>query len=69
MKDIHIRVANHQASFVRKLLKQFDFVEIKEEVDAKEEILANLRQAFKDGNLAKQGKLKTRPVREFLDKV
>ena len=40
-----------------------------DEGDTREEIIANLKQAFRDLQLFKQGKLETRPAREFLKEM
>ncbi|TSJ81430.1 MAG: hypothetical protein NMK33_02965 [Candidatus Cardinium sp.] len=38
-----------------------------DEGDAKEKILTNLTQAFKDAQLFRKGKLKTTPAKDFLN--
>jgi hypothetical protein len=40
-----------------------------EEGDNREEIIANLTESFKQIKLIKEGKLKGRPVEEFLNKL
>jgi len=37
--------------------------------DSREEIIANLKEAAKELKLLKAGKLKTRPMREFLNEL
>ena len=69
MKQIVLNVKNNQLPFVKKLLKQLDCVEIQDEKDAKEALVARLSKAFQDGKLAKQGKLKTIPVKDFLHEL
>ena len=52
------------------LLKSLDFVQVEEvEGDSKEEIVANLKQGFKELNLYKQGKLKTTTTQDFLNEL
>lgn len=40
-----------------------------DEGDSREDIIANLTQAFKDLKLYKEGKLKTTPAKDFLDEL
>jgi hypothetical protein len=55
------------------LVKNFDFVQIEEEDesdgDSKEEIIANLTQAFKEMKEIKEGKLKALTLTEFWDGI
>jgi len=51
------------------LIKNLDFVQIEEGGDSKEEIIANLRQGFKEMKLYKDGKLKGTPLNDFLNEL
>jgi len=65
-------VAPRKYDFLMELLGSFDFVKIaKEENDSNthDEIIANLKEAAKDLKLIKEGKLETRPLKEFLDEL
>ncbi|MGV8092152.1 MAG: hypothetical protein AB2L24_09855 [Mangrovibacterium sp.] len=50
------------------LIKNFDFVEV-DEYPTKEEVKENIRQGLKELQLVGQGKLKSRPAKEFLDEL
>jgi hypothetical protein len=70
MKRIWLQVQDDKYKFFLELLNNLGFVKIEEdekEEDTREEIIANLTQAFKDIKLYKEGKLKTTPVQEFLN--
>ena len=67
-----LSVAPQKYDFLMELLKNFDFVQVaKEENDgsSREEIIASLKEAAKDLKLIKAGKLKGRPLKEFLDEL
>ena len=69
---IVLSVAPQKYDFLMELLKNFDFVQVaKEENDgsSREEIIASLKEAAKDLKLIKAGKLKGRPLKEFLDEL
>ena len=70
MKQILINIKDSKYQFFLELLKSFDFVEIEEyEGDSREEIIANLKQGFKEMKLYKQGKLKTTVAKDFLNEL
>ena len=69
---IVLNVAPRKYDFLLELLQNFDFVKVVEEDDdgdSREEIIENLKQAAKDLKLIKEGKLKTRPLKEFLNEL
>jgi hypothetical protein len=74
-KQVVLNVSNSKYTFFIELIKNFDFVQIKDDNDddnqgdSKEEIIANLMQAFKELKLIKEGKLKTTPAKEFLNEL
>jgi hypothetical protein len=71
-KQVVLKVSNSKYPFFMELLKNFEFVQIEEDDnqgDSKEEIIANLTQAFKELKLIKEGKLKTTPAKEFLNEL
>ena len=69
---IVLNVAARKYDFLMELLQNFNFVKVVEEEndgDSREEIIANLKQTAKDLKLLKEGKLETRPAREFLKEL
>ena len=70
MKQVVLNIKEGKYRFFMELIKSFDFVQIQEDVgDSREEIVANLTQAFKDLKDHKQGKLKTTPAKDFLNEL
>ncbi len=70
MKRVTLTIQDTKFQFFMELIKNLDFVKVEEdEGDSKEEIVANLRQGFKELNLYKQGKLQTTPAKEFLNEL
>jgi len=69
-RRVVLNVTPHKYDFLTELLGNFDFVQIEEnDGDSREEIIANLKEAAKELKLLKAGKLKTRPLQEFLDEL
>ena len=65
-----LNVASRKYDFLMELLGNFNFVQIEEnDGDTREEIIANLKEAAKELKLLKEGKLETRPLKEFLDEL
>lgn len=75
-----IDVKDSEAPFVLDLLSRFDFVDIRpadesdEEADdepelTKEQLLADVKEALEEVKLYKQGKIKLKSAREFLDEL
>ncbi len=69
MQTITLTIRDDKVPFFMDLIKNFKFVQVKDEGDSKEEIIANLTQAFKDAQLFREGKLKTTPAKEFLNEL
>lgn len=67
MKELTIRIPENKYTFFLELIKNLGFVQIKEEEDSKEEIIANLQQGFKEMELYKKGKSKGTPLNDFLN--
>ena len=67
MKQITIKVPENRYTFFMELIKSLGFVQVEDEEDTKEEVIANLRQGFKEMELIKQGKSKGTPFKDFLD--
>ncbi|MDR1975113.1 MAG: hypothetical protein LBQ31_10680 [Bacteroidales bacterium] len=73
MQRVVLTVAPRKYGFLMELLQNFDFVKVAKDEDndgdLREEVVANLKQTAKDLKLLKVGKLKTRPLKEFLDEL
>lgn len=50
------------------LVKSLDFVQV-DDGDSKEAILSNIKKGLEEVKLARQGKLKTTPAKDFLDEL
>jgi len=69
-QKIVLSVTTRKYNFLMELLKNFNFVQIEENnSDSRKEIIANLKEAAKDINLIKAGKLETRPLNDFLNEI
>jgi len=67
-----LNVASRKYDFFMELLGNLDFVKVEEDEtdgDSREEIIAKLKGAAKDVKLINAGKLKGRPLKDFLDEL
>lgn len=72
MTTITLEVPDKKLKFFKDLIKHLSFVKIKEQdfdEDTDEQVIANIRQGVKEMRLIEQGKLKSRPAREFLKEL
>lgn len=70
MKQVVLNIKKGKYRFFMELVKSLDFVQVDEDAgDSKEEITANLTQAFKELKLYKEGKLKGVPAKKLLDEL
>ena len=72
MKQITLSISENKYPFFIELIENLDFVKVKEKESTeptKEEIKKNIKQGLKELKLIEQGKLKTRPAREFLNEL
>lgn len=72
MTTIILEIEDSKLKFFKDLLKNFSFVKIKEEVldeDSDEDVIANIKQGIKEMRLVEDGKMKSRPAREFLKEL
>jgi len=70
MKQVVLNIKEGKYRFFMELVKSLDFVQVeKNEGDSKEEIVANLKQSFKELKLYKEGKLEGIPAKELLDEL
>ena len=67
MKELTIRIPENKYTFFMELIKSLGFVQVEEEEDTKEEIIANLKQGFKEMEQHKKGKAKGTPLNDFLN--
>ena len=71
-----VEVPDNKASFFLELAKNLAFIQVApvtadeaHEEPTKEQLKAEIRQAVKEVNLIKQGKLKSRPVEDLLNEL
>ena len=73
MKDITISVPDKDYSFIMKLIKSLDFVQVKVQqktkASAKQKFLDEFKEAVEELNLVKAGKLKGKPFQELIDEL
>ena len=70
MKDITLSVPDKDFPFFIKLVKNLDFVQIKEaKKTKKEKFLSELKEAVDQVNLAKQGKIKLKSADQLLNEL
>jgi hypothetical protein len=69
MKQVVINIQEGKYRFFMELIKSLDFVQVQEEGDTKEDIIANLKNGLMELKLYKQDKLKTTAAKDFLDEL
>lgn len=70
MKQVILNIKEGKYKFFMELVKSLDFVQVEENTgDSKEEITANLTQAFKELKLYKDGQLKGISAKDLLDEL
>ena len=69
MKEITLRVPDSKYPFFMELVHNLGFVKSQDDGDTKEEIIANLKQGFREMKLYKEGKLKGTPLNDLLDEL
>jgi hypothetical protein len=72
MAILTLEIEDKQVRFFKNLMAHFSFVRIQEngiDEDTDEEVIANIRQGIKEMRLVEQGKMKSRPAREFLKEL
>ena len=69
MKRISLNIKESKFQFFMELIKSLDFVQVDDDGDSREAILKNVKKGLKEVKLAKKGKLKTTPARDFLNEV
>ena len=69
MKQVTLNIKENKFRFFMELVKNLDFVQVDDEGDSKEAILSNIKKGLEEVKLAKQGKLKTTPAKDFLNEL
>lgn len=72
MATITLEVDDKKLKFFKDLIKNFSFVKVQNSdagEDTDEQVIANIRQGVKEMRLVEEGKLKSRPAREFLSEL
>jgi hypothetical protein len=68
VKHISLKIKDEKYKFFMELVQSLDFVEL-DEGDSKEEIIANLKEGFKEMKAFKEGKVKGTPLQDFLNEL
>lgn len=69
MATLLIEIEDKKLKFFKELLQNLSFVKMREilpDEDTDEQVISNIRQGVKEMRLVEQGKMKSRPAREFL---
>jgi|AntRauTorckE6833_2_1112554.scaffolds.fasta_scaffold05059_1 hypothetical protein len=80
MAVITLKIQEDKLKFFRELIRNLDFVQEEKVEDSdsgdeeyreptKEEIKENIRQGLREVKLIEEGKMKSRPAKEFLDEL
>ncbi len=72
MATLVLEVQDKKLKFFRDLIQHFSFVTIREtelDEDTDEQVIENIRAGVKEMRLVEQGKVKSRPAREFLKEL
>ncbi len=67
MKEIIIEVDEKKYDFFLDLLENFDFVSIKKE--SRKQTIISIAKGMRQAKLASDGKLRSRPVKSFLNEL
>jgi len=71
-RQVVLNVKSGKYPFFMELVRSFDFVEVEHDDgggDSREEIIANLTEAFRQIELIKEGKLETTGAKDFLNEL
>lgn len=69
MATLLIEIEDKKLKFFKELLQNLSFVKMREilpDEDTDEQVIANIGQGVNEMRLVEQGKMKSRPAREFL---
>jgi len=62
-------IQDNRVPFFMELINSLDFVQVEDEGDSKEAIISNIKRGLEEVKLAKKGKLKTTPAKDFLTEL
>jgi len=62
-------IKDDKASFFMEVLKNFSFVKAEPLSDGKAQLIEDIKEAVKEVNLAKQGKIKLQSAKDFLNEL
>ncbi|MEO6456512.1 MAG: hypothetical protein ABIN97_20720 [Ginsengibacter sp.] len=68
MKEIVLEVEERKYKFFLDLLKNFDFVSVKDSFSRKD-IIMHVAKGMHQAKLASEGKMKSRPAKSFLNEL
>ncbi len=66
---ILLDIKDSKAEFILELLKNFSFVKAKPLTPHKAQVLEGIKEAVEEIKLIKAGKLKAKPLNQFLDEL
>ena len=72
MTQITLNIKDSKIGFFMELIRNFSFVKVDQLDDdepTKQEIKENIRQGLRELKLIEEGKLETRPAKEFLNEL
>ena len=69
MKQVTLNIKDSKFQFFMELVKNFDFIQVDPDGDSKEEVMANLKQGFKEMKLYKERKKEGTPLNDFLNEL
>ena len=69
MKQVILNIKEGKFQFFMELVRSLDFVQVDDDGDSKEAILSNIKKGLEEVKLARQGKLKTTPAKDFLNEL
>ena len=62
-------IQDNRVPFFMELINSLDFVQVEDDGDSKEAIISNIKRGVEEVKLAKKGKLKTTPAKDFLNEL
>jgi len=66
---ILLDIQDNKAAFIMELLKNFSFVKAKPITNEKALLMEEIKEAVENVELAKQGKIKAKPLNELLNEL
>jgi hypothetical protein len=72
MATLILEIQDKKLKFFKDLIQHFSFITIQEpdlDEDTDEQVRANIREGVRQLRLVEQGKMKSRPAREFLKEL